>query len=58
MKVTPWFLVALAPFAVLALSDALTDQIAVLLVVFGIFFGTLSLDKFAAVTKAGADERS
>jgi hypothetical protein len=50
--------VALAPFAVLALSGALTGQIAVLLVVFGIFFGTLSLDKFAAVTKVGADERS
>lgn len=58
MKVTPWFLVALAPFAVLALTGALTGHIAVLLVVFGIFFGTLSLDKFAAATKAGVDENS
>ncbi len=58
MKVTPWFLVALAPFAVLAFSGALTGHIAVLLVVFGIFFGTLSLDKFATATKASADDRS
>ncbi|MGZ3421320.1 MAG: hypothetical protein ACXVEE_25815 [Polyangiales bacterium] len=35
------------PFVVLGMSGALTGQVAILLVVFGIFYGTLSLDKFA-----------
>jgi hypothetical protein len=52
MKLTPWYLVALAPFAALGFSGALTGHIAVLLVVLGIFFGTLSLDKFATAPKA------
>ena len=45
MKLTPWYLAALSPFAVLGFSGALTGQIAILLVVFGIFFGTLSLNR-------------
>jgi hypothetical protein len=46
MKLTPWYLAALSPFAVLGVSGALTGQLAILLVVFGIFFGTLSLGRF------------
>jgi hypothetical protein len=48
MKFTPWYLAALSPFVVLGMTGALTGQIAILLVVFGIFFGTLSLNKIAA----------
>ncbi len=52
MKLTPWYLAALSPFVVLGVTGALTGQIAILLVVFGIFFGTLSLDKAAAKAPA------
>lgn len=48
MKFTPWYLAALSPFAVLGFSGAMSGQIAVLLVVLGIFFGTLSLGSMAA----------
>ena len=59
MKLTPWYLAALSPFAVLGFSGpgptgGMGGQIAVLLVVFGIFFGTLSLGKIAA-PKAGVE---
>jgi len=55
MKLTPWYLVALSPFAVLGVSGALTGQLAILLVVFGIFFGTLSLGRITgAHAKADA----
>ena len=47
MRFTPWYLAALFPFVVLGVTGALTGQVAILLVVFGIFYGTLSLDKFA-----------
>ena len=45
MKLTPWFLAALAPFAVVGCSGALYGHLAVLMLTFGIFFGTLSLGK-------------
>jgi hypothetical protein len=45
MKLTPWYLAALFPFAVLALTGAFTGQIAILAVVVGIFVGTLTLNK-------------
>ncbi len=45
MKFTPWYLAALSPFVVLGMTGALTGQLAILLVVFGIFFGTLSLNR-------------
>jgi len=51
MKFTPWYLAALFPFVVLGMSGAMTGQLAILLVVFGIFFGTLSLNRLAP-TKA------
>lgn len=51
MKFTPWYLAALFPFVALGMSGAMSGQLAILLVVFGIFFGTLSLDRFTAAPK-------
>jgi hypothetical protein len=48
MKFTPWYLAALSPFLVLGITGALTGHIAILLVVLGIFFGTLSLNRSIA----------
>lgn len=56
MKFTPWYLAALSPFVVLGMTGALTGQLAILLVVFGIFFGTLSLNRSIATTKAAPEE--
>ena len=52
MKITPWYLAALSPFAVLGFTGAFTGQLAVL----GIFFGTHSLNRFTTTTTA-ADEQ-
>jgi hypothetical protein len=57
MRFTPWYLAALSPFVVLGCADALSGQIAVLLVVFGIFFGTLSLGRMTAAA-APQEDRS
>jgi hypothetical protein len=57
MKFTPWYLAALSPFVVLGMSGALTGQLAILLVVLGIFFGTLSLNRaLPPMTKAAPEE--
>ena len=45
MKLTPWFLAAIAPIAVFGASGSFLGHVAVLAVTFGIFFGTLSLGK-------------
>ncbi len=45
MKLTPWYLAALAPIAVAGCSGALLGQMAVLAVAVGIFVGTLSLGR-------------
>ena len=45
MKLTPWYLAALSPFAVLGFSGALVGHLAILLVVLGIFIGTLTLNR-------------
>ena len=55
MKFTPWYLAALSPFVVLGMTGALTGQLAILMVVFGIFFGTLSLNRIAP-TKPAPEE--
>lgn len=52
MKFTPWYLAALFPFVALGMSGAMTGQLAILLVVFGIFFGTLSLNRSLPAAKA------
>ncbi len=45
MKLTPWYLAALAPLAVAGCSGAFLGHFAVLAVTIGIFVGTLSLGK-------------
>ncbi len=48
MKLTPWYLAALAPLAVAGCSGAFLGHFAVLAVTIGIFVGTLSLGKTKA----------
>ena len=45
MKLAPWFLAALAPFAVIGFSGSYYGHLAVIMLTFAIFFGTLSLGK-------------
>ncbi len=45
MKLSPWYLAALAPLPLFFVEGAMGAQIAVLGVTLGIFFGTLSLGK-------------
>ena len=45
MKLTPWYLVAIAPIAVAGCSGAFLGHFAVLAVTLCIFFGTLSLGR-------------
>jgi hypothetical protein len=45
MKITPWYLAALAPFAAMGCSSAYVGHAAVLALTIGIFFGTLSLGR-------------
>ncbi|MFI5299430.1 MAG: hypothetical protein ACHREM_15165 [Polyangiales bacterium] len=52
MKITPWYLAALSPFAILGFSSAMVGQLALLVVVLAIFFGTLSLNRFTTASAA------
>ena len=45
MKLTPWYLVAIAPIAVAGCSGAFLGHVAVLAVTLCIFIGTLSLGR-------------
>jgi hypothetical protein len=63
MKLTPWFLAAIAPIAVAGCSGTILGHVAVLAVTLGIFIGTLSLGKHTvkdpapdAVPQAQVDE--
>ena len=60
MKLTPWFLAAIAPVAVAGCSGTILGHVAVLAVTLGIFVGTLSLGKHSAsadrVQQAEVDE--
>jgi hypothetical protein len=47
MKLTPWYLAAIAPIAAAGCSGALFGHIVVLAVTVGIFVGTLSLGRQA-----------
>jgi hypothetical protein len=47
MKLTPWYLAAIAPIAVAGCSGTLLGHFAVLAVTLGIFIGTLSLGRHA-----------
>ena len=48
MRLTPWYLAAIAPLAVAGCSGTMFGQFAVLALTLGIFFGTLSLGRSAA----------
>lgn len=54
MKLTPWYLVALAPVAVAGCSGAILGHLAVLVVAIGIFVGTLSLNRQVGASAAAA----
>jgi hypothetical protein len=58
MKLTPWYLAAIAPIAIAGCSGALLGHFAVLAVTLGIFFGTLSLGKVAPGNAAATDASS
>lgn len=45
MKLTPWYLAAIAPIAVAGCSGAFLGHVAVLAVTLGIFIGTLQLNR-------------
>ena len=53
MKLTPWYLAALAPIAIAGCSGALMGHVAVLAVTIGIFVGTLSLGRQQARATPG-----
>jgi hypothetical protein len=50
MKLTPWYLVAIAPIAVAGCSGAFLGHCAVLVVTLCIFVGTLNLGRQSAPT--------
>ncbi len=52
MKLTPWYLVAIAPIAVAGCSGAFLGQCAVLAVTLCIFVGTLTLGRHAGGANA------
>jgi hypothetical protein len=59
MKLTPWYLVAVAPIAVAGCSGAFLGHCAVLAVTLCIFVGTLSLGRQAHVPgPVAASERT
>ena len=55
MKLTPWYLAALAPIAIAGCSGTLMGHAAVLAVTIGIFIGTLSLGRHHPASSAASD---
>lgn len=51
MKIAPWYLAALAPFAAIGYSGAHLGHVFVVLLTIGIFLGTLTMSK--GVSDAG-----
>jgi hypothetical protein len=56
MKLTPWYLVAIAPIAVAGCSGAFLGHCAVLVVTISIFVGTLTLGRHATSAPAAATD--
>jgi len=52
MKLTPWYLAALAPIAAAGCSGAFLGHFAVLAVTLGIFIGTLTLGRTTTSTNS------
>ena len=48
MRITPWYLAALTPFAAIGCSGAYLGHAAVVMLTLGIFLGTLSLGRTTA----------
>jgi hypothetical protein len=55
MKLTPWYLVAVAPIAVAGCSGAFLGQCAVLAVTLCIFVGTLTMGRHVAPVASPGD---
>jgi len=45
MKITPWYLAALAPFAAIGYSGAYLGHVMVVVLTIGIFCGTLAMGR-------------
>lgn len=58
MRITPWYLAALAPFAAAGCSGAYLGHAAVVALTVGIFFGTLSLGRTPAAPANPPDTRA
>ena len=58
MKITPWYLAALAPFAAIGCSGAYLGHAAVVALTVGIFFGTLWLGRAPSPPAAPPDARA
>jgi len=56
MKLTPWYLVAIAPIAIAGCSGAFLGQCAVLAVTLCIFVGTLTLGRAPAAPSPGTGQ--
>jgi hypothetical protein len=52
MKLTPWYLAAVAPVIVAGVSNAFMGQMAVLAVVLSIFIGTVTASRGTSLTHA------
>jgi hypothetical protein len=56
MKLTPFYLAAIAPLAVASCSGEFLGHVTVLALTLGIFFGTLSLGRRSAAVVAVAEQ--
>jgi hypothetical protein len=54
MKLTHWYIAALAPIAIAGCSGTFLGHVAVLALTLGIFFGTLSLGRATASSGSAA----
>ncbi len=55
MKIVPWYLAALAPFAALGYSGARLSHLFVLLLTLGIFAGTLTIGRMPIAQQPKTD---
>ena len=53
MKIAPWYLATLAPFAAIGYSGAHLGHVFVVLLTIGIFLGTLTMSNGATTRGAG-----
>jgi hypothetical protein len=55
MKIGPWYLAALAPFAALGYSGAHLGHLVVMLLTVGIFWGTLTIGRLPTAPQPKTD---